>query len=356
MPSNSNSPIIFVAGPALGHIGRLYRIARELRKLVTREIVFVTTARARFAERILTDEFELTKIAGGASVFPEITFADGLEDFFADRLPALVVYDMDPLKWLSGVRFPNCPRVLITNFFLTEPAALETFQTMRFSSAVGKKVAAVRHARGLAELNSAYDLYKADRVLLADPPSLIKNFGCFPDNHFAVGPCCWSPEGHLPETLTKLADIMLLSMGSTGHQSVDLPAIERIADWCGAKATVSIGTDRNIAADFSFDWISLERTLSRSRILVSHGGAGSTYLALSLGVPVIVIPQHRNHELLGQILEAANLGICIEHHKDLEHIEEFKFSVLADHARRLAAETSTTEAAKMSARHIKEML
>jgi hypothetical protein len=78
----SRSPIVFVAGPALGHMSRLYAIARSLRKLTDRPTVFLTPAHARYADTVLAGEFDLNRIPVPEAdrKRPAEAFAKGLEN------------------------------------------------------------------------------------------------------------------------------------------------------------------------------------------------------------------------------------------------------------------------------------
>jgi UDP-N-acetylglucosamine:LPS N-acetylglucosamine transferase len=63
-------------------------------------------------------------------------------------------------------------------------------------------------------------------------------------------------------------------------------------------------------ADHRFDYLDLGPLLDRSALMVCQGGTGTAYAALEAGVPVVTIPSHRNHEILGRLIEQRGFGVC----------------------------------------------
>lgn len=51
--------------------------------------------------------------------------------------------------------------------------------------------------------------------------------------------------------------------------------------------------------------------LERVRAFVSHGGMNSVNESLSFGVPLVVIPQMSEQELVGRQVEALGAGVCL---------------------------------------------
>ena len=316
---------LFIVGPALGHVGRLGSVAWKLRSVSDVEIVFATPAHARYAHAVLGNDFEIIPIEIGeqAMSMPANEFAIGLEQVFQTVHPDLIVRDLCPLKWMSAVRYPDCPHLNVTNFFLTRHLQEQTLQAMWYAG-IASDIRRLRFEKGLAQLESVFDLYEADRVLLADPQPLLKPHGELPNHYRACGACSWSRDGELPDELEHLDDVLLLSMGSTGGGTLDKETIRIIAQRMGCATIVYAGSypdtmRKRFVADYCYDWLPLKKMLTRTRAVICQGGTGSSYMALEAGVPVIVIPGHRNHQILGELLEKAGVGLCIpSDSKDLD--------------------------------------
>ena len=308
---------LFIVGPALGHVGRLGGIAQKLRSVSEVEIIFATPAHGRYAPIVLGNDFEIIpiKIGEQAMSMPANEFAIGLEQTFRTIHPDLIVRDLCPLRWMSAVRYPDCPHLNVTNFFLTRHLQAQTFQTMRYAD-IASDIRRLRCEKGLVALESVFDLYGADRVLLADPQLLLNPYGELPAHYRICGACSWSQDGELPSELEPIDDVLLISMGSTGGGMISKEMIRTLAQRMGCITTVYAGgyadTMRELSvADYCYDWLPLKKMLPRARAVICQGGTGTSYMALEAGVPVIVIPGHRNHQILGELLEKAGVGLCI---------------------------------------------
>ena len=217
----------------------------------------------------------------------------------------------------------------------------------------------LRHRRGLPPLQRIQDLYAADRVLLADPPPLVDGLGALRPGYVVTGPCTWILDGILPEEMLPLSDLLLLCMGSTGRGDLDRAVTGRIAAWAGSSQTVYVGSRSDQVraaggADRCFDWLPLVPTLERTRVTVSQGGAGSSYLALSHGVPVVVMPTQTNHRILGDCIEAAGLGLCIDAPGDIDKFDRTEVGTLLDNTRRFLSRMDGIDGAAAAARQIEE--
>jgi UDP:flavonoid glycosyltransferase YjiC (YdhE family) len=101
-------------------------------------------------------------------------------------------------------------------------------------------------------------------------------------------------------------------MGSTGSANLPPQMIARLAEICGAREVVQAG-GRSAGRDPTRPApVPAASVLARSSLCLTQGGAGSSYQAISCGVPVAVWPAHRNHELLGRRIEASGLGILLD--------------------------------------------
>src|SRR5690554_1988094 len=54
------------------------------------------------------------------------------------------------------------------------------------------------------------------------------------------------------------------------------------------------------------------KVIARSRLVITHGGAGSSYQALAQAVPLGVWPSHQNQYLLGSLIQKAGCGVLLE--------------------------------------------
>lgn len=306
--------ILFIVGPALGHIGRALVVARQLRKLGNADIAFSCPARPNgMHTRLLAPEFPVIELPANNPGGFDIGFAEALERVMADFSADLIVCDLSPLPWLPLIRFPQTPRAYLTNVFLTALGSRKTVQDSLWEQH-GTRWNSLRQRRGLPPLDSARQFYDTDLVLLADPAAVIATCPPPPPSFRAVGPCSWEPEGELPPELAAEQDLLLLSMGSTGHELIPEAVVHQLAQITGASRSVFVGT-----ADSGYSreilhcrWVPGSKLLRHSRFAVTQGGTGSAYQALANGVPVGCIPTHQNHRILGQVLEDIHAGQLFE--------------------------------------------
>lgn len=361
--SQSMKKTAFICGPELGHVGRLYKIAARLRATSSAEITFVTPQDGKYANLLCGNEFEIRVIP-----IPEdshkpknMVFAEGLAQLFATEQFDLVVQDIGPLEWLSATRFPDCPRVVVTNIFLTRLATSETGQMKRMKEEKAE-IDRSRNEMGLPPLDNVFDLYEADRVLLADPLPIVQEFGELPLNYVACGAAPWSLEGQLPIELSDKTDLLLMSMGSTGRKAFKPNRIEKVRERLACSYSVYVGDKHDAmrargVADFQFEWLPLEPALSKTKVVLSQGGAGSSYQALSKGVPVIALPNHRNQQVLGEILEKLGVGVCIGRGENLvKRLPLIDLETISANAKRFGVEIAREDGAAKAAHQIEGFL
>ena len=314
--------ILFVVGPALGHVGRSLVIARAvLESTPGARIVFAHIVPG-YGDRLLGPEFDCIRIHHRGR--GDESFADGLEQAIRSVDPALICLDMSPVPWLYLVRFPEIPRASITNFFLTALVGEETFQDRQLSDNF-MEWNDRRFRRDLPELRHAKTLYDADAVLLCDPVALVSSDISIMDPYHVVGPCIWQPAGTLPQRLSGTRRLLLISLGSTGSRLLPAGVVQRLQSTLGCEASVWLTADRPAGepqeSRLVYSGIPIGPILQRSALAITQGGAGSTYAALLQGVPVAVWPSHRNHELLGEVLTRAGVGSLVTELVNLEPVE-----------------------------------
>lgn len=307
--------ILFVVGPALGHVGRSLVIARALRKMARINVHFACVSPG-YGEELLQDEFPITKLfyseRGGRF------FADNLERAMMRVGADLVCLDLTPVPWLYQVRFSTVPQVFITNYFLTVLGTEETLQDIWFKEN-GEVCNRQRQLLGIVPLENGRALYERDLVLLADPPELVSECTQLPPHYVPVGACVWEPLIETPAGLKNTAGFLYISLGSTGNRPLLYEQAEAIARCLGTKRVVWVGTKRiaggAVSAEFDHQYykaLQASKVLPQASAVVTQGGAGSSYQALNCGVPVIIWPTHRNHRVLGKCIQKNGFGVVLE--------------------------------------------
>lgn len=349
----------FVVGPALGHFSRMHVAASRLRELADVDIRMLVPHTVRFPFDIFGEDLPITTIPapesqwkmslrGGRRLHSE--YARGLERAFAANHPDVIVHDCNPLRWLPVVRWPDCPRISATEIFLTHVADLQTVQAQRFILA-SDQINREREAKNLQPLESVFDLYEADRVLLLDPNQVIDLFGPLPAHYRKCGPCSWSFDRPIPEELIGVSDALLCSMGSTGLEiPTDLVRVLKARTGCDTSIFVSVSVPKGgpvavsgDAHDFRYPDLPLRKIYDLVKVVVSQGGAGSTYQALSFGKPIIAVPSHDNHRICAGLLARLGVGRLVEAEGNYSALDDYDYPAMAAAAMAFAAEMANVD-------------
>lgn len=311
--------VLFSVGPALGHIGRSLVIARALREASPAVRIVIAHISPGYGDQLLSPEFDCIPIphdGPGSEVF-----ADSFEQIITMVDPSLLCLDLSPTPWLYLVRFPEVPKVYITNFFLTSLTCADSEQTrdLRNNDADWNRRRISRH---LPELWDAKRLYDADAVLLCDPVELLPSDVKITTPYHVPGPCVWQPEGLLPPILNRSRHLLLVTLGSTGQKKPTAELVEKLRNALDCDKVVWVRDNRSAQALHEYDlvcsWVPLWPILEKCALAITQGGTGSTYSALLRRVPVAISPGHRNHEILGEQLERAGVGSFVA---DLAQLE-----------------------------------
>lgn len=217
------------------------------------------------------------------------------------RQPA-VVPDLPITRWIS-------PRMLNPLYAALRPA---------FYALHAKPVNDVRRAFGLSPLShDLRQIYTAgDLVLYPDVPEFVRLTGA-PDHHHFIGPCAWSAHAPKPhwwnDVMASSQPKVFVSLGSSGPIKA-LPAV--LEALSRLPVTVILSTSgRPVGATpsnfYLADLLPYEETASRSAVVVSHGGTGGVYPALSARTPMLAIPSNIDMHLSASLLEATGAGIKI---------------------------------------------
>ncbi len=355
--------IAFICGPPLGHVGRLHKIFSRLKASTPVEVTLIVPRDGKYAHAVFGKDCKIIVVPtpGDYKDTGAEVFADALEQVFNETRFDLVVQDVGAFNWLPLVAFPDCPRAVVTNVFITRLAVSEGRDMMHMrerETDINQK----REQRGLPHLGSIFDLYEADRVLLADPLPIVREFGQLPPSYVACGAVSWAFEGQLPPELEDKNDLLLMSMGTTGRVKFNANQIENTRVRSGCAHSVYVGNQFEKMRDggvaqFQYEWLPLEEVLEKTKIVVSQGGTGSSYQALSKGVPVIALPKHSNQQILGEILEKLGVGVCVARDSRLgRRLNAVDFEALTRHAKRFAEDVAHEDGAGKMAREIEGLL
>jgi UDP:flavonoid glycosyltransferase YjiC (YdhE family) len=185
-----------------------------------------------------------------------------------------------------------------------------------------KPVNDTRRAFGLPRLSRDLRVvYTAgDLVLYPDVPELVPLTRA-PSHHHFIGPCSWSPASGKPdwwgEVMSSSEPRVFVSLGSSGPMRA-LPAVLEALSQLPVKVILTT-SGRAVGAIhpsvYVWNLLPYEETASQCAAIVSHGGVGAVYPALSAGTPVLAIPSNIDMHLSAALLEesGAGLQLRVEH-------------------------------------------
>ncbi|MCA1563443.1 MAG: glycosyl transferase family 1 [Acidobacteria bacterium] len=191
-----------------------------------------------------------------------------------------------------------------------------------FYAVHAKPVNDTRRAFGLPRLSrDLRDVYTAgDLVLYPDVPEFVPVAEA-PSHHHFIGPCAWSAAARKPdwwgEVMSSSNPRVFVSLGSSGPIKA-LPAVlEALSQ---LPVTVILATSGRIVGPthpsvYVWNLLPYEETASHVAAVVSHGGTGAVYPALSAGTPILAIPSNIDMHLSSALLEesGAGLQLRVEH-------------------------------------------
>jgi len=304
-------------------------VARALRDIQSGEIIFVGNDPDGHLENYVSpDGFKVISLGSSRAPLSALDYASRLESVLSEVCPDRIVLDISPVPWLLYVKLPPVPQAFITNYFVSSLGRETTLQDRNFD-VNGPAINAGRKQAGLPELNNIRELYEKELVILADPGDVLPDTEAMPPHYRLAGAIWWEPESSLPEELADLDDILYVSIGSTGSRVPDM-IVEKILTSLDIKYVVAASVrDTNISTPDAIPvkhYASLpgSQVLARSAFVITQGGAGSCYQALSAGVPMGFWPNHLNHYLLGSRLSELGAGILLDEDTIDEKIELFK--------------------------------
>ena len=177
---------------------------------------------------------------------------------------------------------------------------------------------AVRKRLGLPPLRSLYDLIEGDVTLLADVPEYFPITDS-PLRYRYVGPIMWRAALPKPRWLGQLSQkrpTLYFTMGSTGDTRFFTEAVRVFGD-TDYQVLITTGglkveLDRLPSNIFMEEFADGDALMAASDLVVSHGGNGTIYQALSHGVPVIGFPTMFDQEINLQRVEALGCGLRMD--------------------------------------------
>ena len=173
----------------------------------------------------------------------------------------------------------------------------------------------LRQRHHLPPVHSIYDLIEGDMTLLADIPEYMATTPQMPDNYRYVGPILWRANLPVPSWLARLdrrRPTLYFTMGSTGDAQFFNEAIRVFGD---TEYQVLITTGgladlgRVPSNIFVEEYANGEALMDVSDAVISHGGNGTVYQALSRGVPIIGFPSIFDQEINMQRVAALGAGL-----------------------------------------------
>jgi len=258
--------------------------------------------------------------------------------------PDAVVGDM---RWsartsteMAGIPYTAVTNAHWTNFFGCQIRAfLDHFTTRLFGRRLATKLVPTlrdwvgryyvlpyvcfrkKHGLNTSGWRNFLSLTEGELTLLADIPEFGPTEDAPPGFRY-VGPILWEPEMPIPEWYDRLnpdRPTLYFTMGSTGYPRFFHQAIKTFGD---TKYQVLITTgglplrmDRVPSNCFIETFAPGRPIMEKSDVVVSHGGNGTIYQAITGSVPILGIPYHIDQQVNLQRVEDLGIGFMISEKK-----------------------------------------
>lgn len=341
-------------GHFLAHVSRVLGIGKLLRDTYGYEVVFAGTGpfmklprEAGFeTEKVFTVPGKKTlELARRAGLVKYSWWYNIVEKCIESDLAAIEKHQphvvMGDMRWTAGpaARYSNLPYISLTNAAWTNYYAprIRAIDDHFITDTLGEKLSTAtmpffrwiglsfwglpflqwskKNMPLKASYRNLFDVVRGDLTLLADVPQYFptKNL---PENMHYIGPILWSPSVPIPEWILKLdpaKPTVYVTMGSTGHGKFFSDALEAFSntEYQVVMTTGNIEVDLPSLPD-NFHAVKFAPgipILERSSVTINHGGNGSVYQALKVGVPNIAIPTHVDQCFNAQRVEDLGAGI-----------------------------------------------
>jgi MGT family glycosyltransferase len=173
----------------------------------------------------------------------------------------------------------------------------------------------IREHYRLAPIRTLHDAIEGDITLLADVPEFMPVSPDAPPSFRFTGPLLWDARVELPSWFFKLdpkRPTIYFTMGSTGDATFFEEAV-RVFGNTDFQILITTGGLAEIANPppnvFVAKYAPGESLMAASDVVVTHGGNGTVYQALSRGVPIIGFPSIFDQEINMSRVGALGLGI-----------------------------------------------
>jgi MGT family glycosyltransferase len=226
----------------------------------------------------------------------------------------------------------------------------------------------VRKKHGLPPLRSMFEAVEGDITLMPDLPEFMPVVRNTPPSFRYIGPLLWDANIDLPPWFSKLQPgrpTIYFTMGSTGDTKFFEEAV-RVFGNSEYQVLITTGGLAEIGNPPSNVFIAKyapgDALMAVSDVVVSHGGNGTVYQALSCGVPVIGFPTIFDQEINMRQVEALGIGIQMSNKEYTgPALEKAVRKVLnetryRERCRQLAARISRMDGRRRAALHIHDFL
>jgi MGT family glycosyltransferase len=226
----------------------------------------------------------------------------------------------------------------------------------------------IRKELRLPPVRTMWEVTEGDVTLLADLPEFMPVVRDTPPSFRYTGPLLWEANIDLPPWYSKLdpkRPTIYFTMGSTGDTKFFEEAV-RVFGNTEYQVLITTGGLAELSAPppnvFVAKYAPGEALMAMSDVVVSHGGNGTVYQALSCGVPIIGFPTIFDQEInmrrvaaLGAGIQMSNLGY------DGTSLESAVRTVLSEpryrhRCQHLAARISRMDGRRRAALHIHDFL
>jgi MGT family glycosyltransferase len=343
---------IFTDGGFLAHVTRTFEVARVLRAAFGHRVVFCGAGpymdiprSAGFEVRpVYTVDRDVTMRLARRAGLCDLRWwraecarsVDSDLEALREIRPDLVIGDM---HWslCTSARVLGIPYVAITNAAWTrwyaEPIEPPQghFSTKIFGERLTRRLfprikelltwyyslgyTDVRKRHGLPPVSSIYDLIEGDVTLLADVPEFMAARPGMPSSFRYVGPILWDANLPPPSWLKRIdrrRPTLYFTMGSTGDAEFFNEAI-RVFGGTEYQVIITTGglADLGAVPDNVFveKYANGQALLDVADAVISHGGNGTIYQALSRGVPIVGFPSIFDQEINMQRVTALGAGL-----------------------------------------------
>ncbi len=396
---------VFCEGGVLAHVTRAFEVARALQRRYGHRIVFCCGGPYVHIMRdagfdvvpVFTVDYEITlKVARSGKPPPLGWWKSVCDQAVASELDVIAAVKPDAvlgdMRWTlsTSARAARVPYVSVTNACWTDSFAeeIELPEGHIASRVLGKRLAKamfpallylsmvygargfarVRKKLGLPPMHTMWEAVEGDITLLADMPEFMPvKPGTPPDLRY-VGPILWNADIEPPSWLSKLQPgrpTIYFTMGSTGDARFFEEAVRvfgntefQVLMTTGQLAEIPDAPPNVLIAKYAPG----DTLMAVSDVVVSHGGNGTIYQALSRGVPVIGLPTLFDQEINMRRVEAMGLGVKMSSRdSSAEALGHAVRGVLGDaryreRCREMAARIARTDGPATAALHIHHFL